>query len=272
VTRRANFIVAAVVLLLLAGLLLPQILFIREAAKRIQCQNNLKSLGQALDCYQGVNGHYPPGTVVNADLPPDRRLSWHVDLHAFMVGGEKLLLNKDEPWDAEENREPKYSVPKDNNRVEVIGQPTWLTCPSNPNRAAPGTPGLVHYVGVAGVGEDAALLPVKDPWAGVFGYDRKTRPEDIKDGASRTLMVVETDRHNGPWTAGGPATVRGLNPGQPPYLGRSGQFGSGHDRGTKTNALFADGSVRYLWLEGGMSAETFEALATIAGADEVGDY
>jgi prepilin-type processing-associated H-X9-DG protein len=133
-------------------------------------------------------------------------------------------------------------------------------------------PSVIHYVGVAGVGEDAALLPVGDLRAGVFGYDRKTRPEDIKDGFSRTLMVVETNRDNGPWTAGGRPTVRGLDPAQPPYLGRCGQFGSGHDRGGKTNALFADGSVRYLLLKGGMSAETFEALATIAGGDEVGDY
>jgi prepilin-type processing-associated H-X9-DG protein len=170
--------------------------------------------------------------------------------------------------DAEENRDPKYRVPKDNDRVEVIGQVGWLTCPSNPSRGEPGMPGLAHYVGVAGVGEGAASLPLEDRRAGVFGHDRKTRPEDIKDGTSTTLMVVETATDNGPWTAGGRATARGLDPDRPPYLGRDGQFSSYHLHGAVTNALFVDGSVRAL--RAGMAPEVSEALATIAGGEEVG--
>jgi prepilin-type processing-associated H-X9-DG protein len=127
-------------------------------------------------------------------------------------------------------------------------------------------PGLAHYVGVAGVGEDAALLPVEDKRAGVFGYDRRTRPEDIRDGTGTTLMVVETATDNGEWTAGGRATVRGLDPDHPPYLGRHGQFSSYHR--AVTNALFVDGSVRALG--SGMAPEVFEALATIAGGEDVG--
>jgi Protein of unknown function (DUF1559) len=109
--RRVDLIVVAVVLLLAAFFVVPQILFIREAAKRIGCQNNLKSLGQALEGYQMVYGRFPSGTVGDADLPPDRRLSWHVELYGFMLGGNNNhLLNKNLPWDAEENREPKYGV------------------------------------------------------------------------------------------------------------------------------------------------------------------
>ena len=46
---------------------------------------------------------------------------------------------------------------------------------------------------------------------------------------------------NGPWTAGGFATVRSLDPSQP-YLGKRRQFGGLHRGSAMT--LFADGSVR----------------------------
>ena len=82
-------------------------------------------------------------------------------------------------------------------------------------------PGVTHYVGIAGVGEEAAQLPTDHPRAGIFGYDRKVSHENIKDGLSLTMTVVETATANGPWTAGGRATVRGLDPNDPPYLGKS---------------------------------------------------
>lgn len=266
-SRRAEVVVVALILLVVGGLILPAVVAVRDAAGRIQCTNNLKSLGLGLQNYRDCYGHFPPGTVDNPALPPDRRLSWHVDLWGFMIGGEELLLDKTAAWDADENREPRYSIPKDNNRVEVIGQLGWLTCPSNPSRAETGTPGLTHYTGVAGVGEDAAFLPRDDPKAGVFGPDWKTRLEDIKDGLSTTLLVVETVTENGPWTAGGRATVRGLEPSRTPYLGRHGQFGSRH-QGAVTNAVFVDASVRCLGAR--IDPKVFEALATIAGGEEVG--
>ena len=81
-------------------------------------------------------------------------------------------------------------------------------------------------------------------------------------------MVTETAAHNGPWVAGGPASVRGLEQGGTPYMGRNGQFGTTHRRGIM--CLFADGSVRFL--RSSISPEAFEALATIAGGDQPGEF
>jgi prepilin-type processing-associated H-X9-DG protein len=266
--RRADAVIVALMLLVVAGLILPAVGRVLEASRRISCRNNLWNLGHGLEGHIGWRGHFPPGTVANPDLPPDRRLSWHVEVWGFMIGGWKLLLDKDLAWDADANREPKYGVgPRDQHQVVEIGQLTWLTCPANLNRAGPGTVGLAHYVGVAGVGDDAALLPKEDKRAGVFGYDRKTRLEDIKDGTSTTLLVVETATDNGPWTAGGRPTVRGLESDRRPYLSRQGQFSSYH-RGDVTNALFVDGSVRSIGP--GIDPKVFEALSTIAGGEEVG--
>jgi prepilin-type processing-associated H-X9-DG protein len=268
VARQVAAIIVSLLLLVGGGLLVMSVNFVRESARRIQCGNNLHALGQGLIQYRDTQGHFPPGTVGNTNLPPDKRLSWHIETWGFMIGGEKLLIDKALAWDADVNREPKFSVPKDQGQIIPIGNVAWLTCPANPNRANPGRPGFTHYVGVAGIGEDSAMLAPDDPRAGVFGYERKLREADIKDGISTTLMVIETATANGPWTAGGRPTVRGLEANGVPYLGRHGQFSSFHAGGI-TNAVFADGSVRSFLP--GVAPQVFDALATIAGGEQVCD-
>jgi prepilin-type processing-associated H-X9-DG protein len=86
--------------------------------------------------------------------------------------------------------------------------------------------------------------------------------------ASTTLLLIETATENGPWTAGGRPTVRGLESNGTPYVGRQTQFSTFHRHGV-TNALFADGSVREL--REGLAPKVIEALATIAGGEEVRD-
>jgi Protein of unknown function (DUF1559) len=208
--------------------------------------------------------HYPAGTLANPALAPEERLSWCVVVLPYL---EKEDLHKQldtaRGWRAEENRPAVREMVK------------FFLCPANTHLTADGGLALTHFVGVAGVGRDAAALPAADPKAGFFGYDRTVARRDIKDGTSNTLMVIETSADNGPWAAGGRATVRGLDPDTQPYLGRGRPFGTVHYAprfaGTAqapANAALADGSVRTL--SESISARTFEALATIAGGDEVG--
>jgi prepilin-type processing-associated H-X9-DG protein len=142
----------------------------------------------------------------------------------------------------------------------------YLLCPAFPNMPPEGEPTPTHYLGVAGIGPDAIHLPLDDPKAGVFGNERRVNEKDVKDGLATTLIVMETATDNGPWTAGGNPTVRGLDPYRSPYLGDHGQFSSRH-RPRVTNALFADGSVRSL--SDAINPQVLEALATIAGGEEV---
>jgi hypothetical protein len=137
-------------------------------------------------------------------------------------------------------------------------------------------PSLTSYIGMAGVGADAATFALEHTQAGVFGYDRRVRVTDITDGSSNTMMIIETATGKGPWAAGGPSTVRGLDPDQKPYLAVDGPFGLKHYRDVfRTNARLgsniglADGSVRGVLAS--VSSETLEALATIAGGDSPGD-
>ena len=62
----------------------------------------------------------------------------------------------------------------------------------------PGFP-VTHYVGVAGVGPDAGRLKADDPRAGVFGYGRTTRPEDITRGAANTIAILGVSERCGAW-------------------------------------------------------------------------
>ena len=68
---------------------------------------------------------------------------------------------------------------------------------------------------------------------------RGRQPRAVRDDVSGRDRV-----HSGPWTAGGPPTVRGIDMDQRPLLGVGGQLGGLHPGGF--NALFVDGSVRFL--------------------------
>ena len=176
-------------------------------------------------------------------------------------------FDRTKAWDAEENCPPRWRVhiaEEGNTRETLVGELKSFLCPANPAGLGPALPSPTSYLGVAGVGEDAAELPLSDCRAGFFGYDRKLSLKDIKDGAANTMAVAEAV-DGGPWTAGGRATVRGLATGRP-YLGEGGQF-SAHHHGT--NVLLADGSVRPLTAL--VSPQVFEALATIAGGEAIPD-
>lgn len=229
-----------------------------EAAQRSQCRNNLLQIGLGLKNYSSVNDSFPAGTIANDRLPPERRLSWLVVVWTYLEQ-QYWVLDLSEPWDAATNQPTRGRDVL--GTVRAVGRVQLLVCPAAAGAADEHMPGWTWYVGVAGVGRDAPELPTGHPRAGVFGYDRQTRPADIKDGASTTMMLGETTSANGPWTAGGAATVRGLDPARQPYIGRGRQFGGTHRGGV--NMLFADGSVRFL--NESIHPKVFESLATIAG-------
>jgi prepilin-type processing-associated H-X9-DG protein len=261
------------ILMMVGGLVFVFIARVRAAADRVACRNNLRSLALALHNYESCYEHFPAATLPNPELPPDQRLGWLVELWpTFMNGGTATIFDRTKAWDAETNCPPRWHVRevsedgmRHSYREEVMGEVPILLCRANPARTEPPLPCPTHYLGIAGVGHDAAALPLTDPRAGFFGYDRKLASADIRDGTATTLAIAEA-LDGGPWTAGGRATVRGLANDGRPYLGREGQFGSLHIGGG--NVLFADGSVRQL--APSVSPQVVEALATIAGHEEVG--
>ncbi|MCI0378852.1 MAG: DUF1559 domain-containing protein [Gemmataceae bacterium] len=234
----------------------------REAAARAQCQNQLKQIALALHHHHDTHRCFPSGTVRAADLLPDKRLSWLASILPFV---EQDALHKQlkpsQPWDAHENQAIRTAL-------------SLYVCPAHPGWNASSTQFETHYVGLAGVGRDAALIDKQNPLAGFFGFERRITLKDISDGTSSTAAVVETGTDNGPWAAGGQTTLRGLDPAITEYIHENGPFGMKHKTDTffrtnpvLANTAFADGSVRSVPSD--LAASVIRALSTIAGGEAV---
>jgi prepilin-type processing-associated H-X9-DG protein len=224
------------------GLIGMVVLYVQEINHVAACANNLRQIGEAIPSYSNHHDHYfPPGTVFNAALKPHERLSWQAAIvpyfaEATTVGKktgkqwEKLAgkIAFKEAWDAPANAGLRRNV-------------TLFLCPTFAHEFMQGRVGLTSYVGIAGVGEDAATLPRGDADAGFFGYDRLLRESDISARLDATMTAIETMQENGPWPAGGPLTVRGVPPDSDHCIGKGAAFGGLHRAGA--NVLWADGSV-----------------------------
>jgi prepilin-type N-terminal cleavage/methylation domain-containing protein len=259
-----ELVVVLLILLVLAALLLTAVPHVHRASARTMCQNNLKQLGLAVHNYHDTHQHFPPGTLPNPALPPEQRLSLHVVLLPY-VEQERLysLLAKGEPWDSDRN-------------LGLLGHRTYklYQCPMwiefhgyDANLTASGPTAFTHYVGVAGVGADAATRPADAPEIGIFGYDRTTKKEDVKDGLENTALLIETAHDVGPWARGGPSTLRAVGAGGP-FGGTHFRSKWGFDkRADGFGVLLADASVRFAKEDTGLAVGL--ALATIAGGEVV---
>jgi prepilin-type processing-associated H-X9-DG protein len=218
-----------------------------------KCASNIRNVALAVLGYVNAKGVYPDGTWSNADLGLADRLSWYAPILPYLDEQERYdSLETDQPWDVGEND------------VLAHSQIGVLSCPGQAAVAA-GAPVPAFYVGIAGVGANAPLFPKSDRRAGVFGYDREAKLTDIKDGAANTMMIAETGKVSGSWLQGGPATIRGLDPAQQPYIGPGRQFGGMHGGGGYI--AFADGSVRRV--SESVDPVVFEALSTMAGGERL---
>jgi hypothetical protein len=223
----------------------------RTAALSVDQANHQRLLA-GLGSRQKAEGRFPVAVAGGALLPPETRLSWiaemlpyydHADWHRQLETGYS--------WNGPQNRPvTRRALPEVVN--PVLG----------PQATEAGFP-VTHYVGVAGVGPDAARLAAEEPRAGVFGYDRGIRPEEIRRGAANAIAILGVSERCGPWAAGGDATVRALT--QPPYVNGPDGFGSGQADGML--AGMADGSVRFI--SKNIDPHVIEQLATINSPADV---
>ena len=99
--RRRGFtlielLVVIAIISVLIALLLPAVQSAREAARRIQCVNNLKQFGLAMHNYVSANTAFPSGAVFNTSVPPCsgygfgsscQNTTWFVLTLPFIEGG-----------------------------------------------------------------------------------------------------------------------------------------------------------------------------------------
>jgi prepilin-type N-terminal cleavage/methylation domain-containing protein len=121
-------VVIAIIGVLLA-LLLPAVQAAREAARRIQCTNNLKQIGLALHNYHDQFGSFPTGGIVStydAWSPTSTGLSWRAMILPQMEQATLYnAINLDVRTDGDPGRDPGAGF-----TMWVTVLSTWL-CPSD---------------------------------------------------------------------------------------------------------------------------------------------
>jgi len=191
-------------------------------------ESQLTSLGSWLNGHREKTGAFP-SAVAGGALPVQERLGWLAQYREEAEPRVSVHPNHARGW-----RDPA-NEPFVRRRANTLLNPRVTAVASDEGFPA------THFVGVAGVGADAVELPKAHPRAGVFGVDRRTTRDDIKDGTSNTLLVMGVEAHPPAW-ASGIESVRGLT--AEPYWRGPDHFGTGQADGMQV--LMADGSVRFL--------------------------
>ncbi|MBI1903289.1 MAG: DUF1559 domain-containing protein [Planctomycetia bacterium] len=226
----------------------PGLETMRIAAVQPLDEANHRELARGLLAYAKANGSLPAGAAGPQVAAPERRLSWIASLLPYCERDDwAKRLNPQRPWN-----DPV------NDPIAREFFPRVVNPAFGRERTAAGYP-VTHYVGVAGVGADAAELPADHDRAGLFGYNRGLRLEELTNGQSSTLAVLGVSANAGAWASGGPATVRALT--KPPYVNGPDGFGSGQRDGML--GAMADGSVRMISRK--IDPQVLERLAVVRG-------
>jgi len=209
----------------------------RDAARRVQCKNNLHQIGMAMQSYHEQHGCFPPAYVADENGMPMH--SWRVLLLPFL-DHEWLYQQYDlsQPWDSPANK------------MLAIHMPSVYGCPSDSNAEFQET----SYMVIVGPGT-------------LFDGDENARVSDVLDGGSNTIMVVEAIGSSVSWME--PVDLHARQMTFAIDSGWTGEISSAHHGGA--HVLLVDGSVQFL--DDSTSPEQIEAMTTIRGGESISqDY
>ena len=200
-----ELLVVIAIIAVLIALLLPAVQAAREAARRMQCTNNLKQLGIALHNYEGANNVLPAGRFGYPYLWSSlASLLTHIEA-ANMYNA----INFSFPSLVNQAPHPANST------AQAVVVPTFL-CPSDgQQRVDPAIFGATNYVSNSGTGtvnngsfNVLSGSPLPD---GPFYNTSAVRFADVTDGLSGTAAFGETTLGNNITTSPGsspPADAR----------------------------------------------------------------
>lgn len=278
---------------ILIALLLPAVQAAREAARRIQCANNLKQFGLAIQNYHEANGLFPSMGKIRK-YPPGEGHSLHGIPLPYI---EQLGLKDQMDLNLDIRTEPNFSLGKTKLAL--------FDCPSDDYEtdqifsAVDNQWPATNYVGVMGAGLNGEVVSLSDAVCsdyftdGLFVPYKSRSMADVRDGTSSTLAMGEMYYNKRSWIKGAyyngsPSSqlcvISAKNVAFPintpeelacyhPCTTRTCFFnelpmGSYHPGGAQF--AFVDGSVHFL--NDTINFATYQAMATIAGGEIIDKY
>ena len=235
-----ELLVVIAIIGILIAMLLPAVQAAREAARRMQCTNNIKQLGVAVHLYHDNFKQFPPGYGY---LTGERGTSgahgpeWTWQCRLFPYIEQTAVDEAFTDWG-------KYWFNYPVNSPFLTDQYAALQCPSEPTvktsfmGATSWTKGLSRssYAGNFGYGDptvpDSAGMERPGHIDGVFSRNDGASIAKIQDGSSNTLMISEiipgsdVAVRGAWWYAEGPVFMQEYTPNDPtPDLLRAGRCG-----------------------------------------------
>ena len=185
--RRAFTLVELLVVIAIIGmlvaLLLPAVQGARAAARRSQCQNNLRQLGLAVINYESTNSAFPAAVTAKTD-----------DLKQGHHSGLTLLL----PFIEQQNVFDAMNLEEDwKSRINLQAAKTKITvyeCPTSPSTLPVLNGGIVagvtDYAFSKGPSAFLCWQPVRQS-NGMFDVNSQIQSAHITDGLSNTFAMGE---------------------------------------------------------------------------------